>query len=127
MRSTLRGLALNTMLAAMLLTTPSLHAAEYRLTVEPSYPVEQAEDVYRPLLQYLSASTGHTFRLDVPRNYHFHWRDMRQNAPTDFAFEEAHFTDYRAQRFGFTPLARTAAQTADTATASPSGSAVTSW
>lgn len=88
-----------------LVSAPSL-AAEYTLAVEPNYPPAQAAQVYQPLLDYLSASTGHTFKLKAATNYHVYWRDLRSGAKTDFAFEEAHFVDYRANRLGFTPLVR---------------------
>ena len=87
------------------------HGAEYKLGIEPSYPADQAEEIYKPLLDYLSKSTGHTFTLSVPRNYHFLWRDMKRNEPLDFTLEEAHFVDFRIQRFGFEPLVRTAEPT----------------
>ena len=83
-------------------------AAEFTLTVEPNYPPDQAEQVYRPLLDYLAASTGHTFKLRTAGNYHVYWRDLRTGARTDFAFEDPHFTDFRANRLGFTPLVRVA-------------------
>src|SRR5688572_22075671 len=86
--------------------SPAL-AAEFKLGIEPSYPKEQAQEIYKPLLDYLKKSTGHTFVLVVPRNYHFLWRDLRQNAQLDFTLEEAHFVDYRVQRHGFEPLVRT--------------------
>jgi hypothetical protein len=60
------------------------------------------------LLAYLSKATGQRFILKTSANYHVFWRDMRGGAPTDFAFEEAHFTDYRINRQRFTPLARVA-------------------
>jgi hypothetical protein len=82
-------------------------AAEYTLAVEPNYPPAAAQQVYNPLLDYLSRSTGHAFKLRTSTNYHVYWRDLRSNAKTDFAFEEAHFTDYRIERLGFTPLVRT--------------------
>jgi hypothetical protein len=86
----------------------SASAANYTLTVEPNYPPAQATEVYEPLLAYLSKATGHTFSLKTTRNYHLHWRDLRAATPTDFAFEEAHFTDYRINRQNFTPLVRVA-------------------
>lgn len=89
----------------------SAFADEYKVSVEPSYPPEQAGDVYRPLLDYLGKATGHTFTLAYPGNYHTLWRDIRNQVPVDFAFEEAQFADYRIQRSGFTPLARTAEPT----------------
>lgn len=80
-------------------------AAQYTFSVEPSYPPEQAVEVYEPLLNYLKKETGHQFKVQAVRNYHFYWRDLRQAAQTDFAFEEAHFADYRIKRSGFIPLA----------------------
>lgn len=83
-------------------------AETYTVTVEPSYPPDQAVEVYQPLFDYLGKETGHTFKVLATRNYHFYWRDLRQSRPTDFAFEDAHFTDYRAKRAGFAPLAKKA-------------------
>jgi hypothetical protein len=94
-------------------------AADYKVTLEPSYPPERSAQVYQPLLDYLSKETGHRFTAVTPRNYQFHWRDMRQNAETDFVLEEAHFTDYRAQRFSFRPLARLAERTSYSLVAMP--------
>ncbi len=93
-------------LALSLFAAPAL-SAEYTLAVEPNYPPAAARQVYKPLLDYLSRTTGHTFVLRTSTNYHVYWRDIRSNAKTDFAFEEAHFTDYRIDRLGFTPLVRT--------------------
>lgn len=89
------------------LATPCV-AAEYTIAVEPNYPPAQAEEVYKPLLDYLAASTGHTFKLKTAANYHVYWRDLRSGDKTDFAFEEAHFADYRNDRLGFTPLVKVA-------------------
>lgn len=88
------------------LATTGATAAEYTLTVEPNYPPNQAAQVYQPLLNYLAASTGHSFKLKTVTNYHVYWRDLGRGERTDFAFEEAHFTDYRINRLGFTPLVR---------------------
>lgn len=88
------------------------HADEYTLSVEPNYPPEQASQIYQPLLDYLRTATGHTFTLQVPRNYHALWRDMRAGRGADFVFEEAHFADFRATRHGYVPFARVAESTA---------------
>lgn len=93
---------------ALLVLGTSASAADFTVTVEPNYPPAQAQDVYRPLLAYLSKATGHRFLLKTSGNYHVYWRDMRGGAQTDFAFEEAHFTDYRVNRQRFTPLVRVA-------------------
>lgn len=99
-----RKTALATIVA--LLFSGSVAAVDYTVTVEPNYPPAQAQAVYRPLLAYLSKATGHRFILKTAGNYHVFWRDLRGSTPTDFAFEEAHFTDYRINRQRFTPLAR---------------------
>lgn len=97
-------------LIVSLLATPAM-AADYTLAVEPNYPPAQAAEVYKPLLDYLSRSTGHKFTLKASTNYHVYWRDLRSGAKTDFAFEEAHFTDFRIDRLGFKPLVRVAETT----------------
>jgi len=96
---------------AMAFTAAPALAANYTLAVEPNYPPAQAEMVYQPLLDYLAASTGHTFKLKTAANYHVYWRDLRAGMKVDFAFEEAHFAGYRMGRLGFTPLVRTAEPT----------------
>jgi ABC-type phosphate/phosphonate transport system substrate-binding protein len=83
-------------------------AANLTLAVEPNYPQAQAAEVYQPLLAYLKSATGHTVTLLPQRNYHFFWRDLRNDTPADLMFAEAHFTDYRIQRFKAVPLVRTA-------------------
>lgn len=113
--------------AAMLACLPGAGFAQaqpvesqtFRLAVEPSYPPEQAREVYRPLIEYLSRETGQKFELVAVRNYHFYWRDLRQEKNIDFAFEDAHFTDYRMQRDGFVPLARKAEPSVFVLMASP--------
>jgi len=89
-------------------------AQVYTFVVEPGYPPDRAQEVYKPLVDYLAKSTGFRFTLVTPRNYHFHWRDMRNNKPVDFTFEEAHLAAYRMNRHGFVPLARSAERTSYT-------------
>lgn len=83
-------------------------ANSYTLLVEPTYDPARAAEVYQPLIEYLRAETGLDITLQTSRNFHFYWRDLRRNANVDFVFEEAHFTDYRIQRYDFSPLVRTA-------------------
>jgi hypothetical protein len=83
-------------------------ATDYTVSVEPNYPPAQAQQVYQPLLNYLSKATGQRFILRTSGNYHVFWRDLRGATPVDFAFEEAHFTDYRINHQRFIPLARVA-------------------
>ena len=108
-------------LAAVAALAPGLRgaaAAELTLMVEPSYPPDQAAEVYKPLVDYLAATTKHQIKLVTPRNYHFFWRDLRQNTAVDLVFAEAHFTDFRIKRFNAEPLVRTAEKTSYTLLAS---------
>lgn len=102
------GFSASLVLTSLVLMFGSMqaNAETYTLTVEPNYPPAQAQEVYKPLLDYLSKSTGHTFVLKIAPNYHVHWRDMRAKTKVDFTFEEAHFTDYRAKRQRIIPLVR---------------------
>jgi hypothetical protein len=101
----------STVLASLLLAASfsvPASAANYTVSVEPNYPPDQAREVYQPMLAYLDKATGQHFILKTSANYHVFWRDLRAAVPTDFAFEEAHFTDYRINRQHFTPLVRVA-------------------
>ena len=95
-------------LLAALFATGASTAADYTVSVEPNYPPAQAQQVYQPLLTYLGKATGLKFVLRTSGNYHVFWRDLRGATPVDFAFEEAHFTDYRVNHQRFVPLARVA-------------------
>jgi ABC-type phosphate/phosphonate transport system substrate-binding protein len=103
---------------ALAVATSSAMAADVTLMVEPSYTPDRAAEVYKPLADYLSKATGHKITLITPRNYHFFWRDMRQNTPVDLVFAEAHITDYRIKRYSVDPIARAAENTSYTLLAS---------
>lgn len=110
-------------LAGLSALSLSASAANYTVTVEPNYPASQAQDIYKPLMAYLGRATGHTFTLKTSNNYHGYWRDVLANVPVDFAFEEAHFADFRAQRQGFIPLVRVAEPTQFSLLVSPENTA----
>jgi ABC-type phosphate/phosphonate transport system substrate-binding protein len=103
-------LALLTMVAASWLPGRAL-AETYTFSVEPNYTAERAAEVYQPLLDYLKQATGHDFKLQTAKNYHFYWSDLRADRLGDFVFDEPQFTDYRARRSGYVLLARTAENT----------------
>lgn len=87
------------------------HAAEFNFAVEPVYTAERAREVYEPLINYLNTATGQTFKLAVARNYAFYWNDIRNRKDLHFVFDEAHFTDFRIQRFGYEPLVKSSIPT----------------
>lgn len=106
-----RLLALTIVAGSLVCAGQDAHADTFKVAVEPSYPPDQAVEVYQPLMDYLSKATGHTFQVAPVRNYHFYWRDMRQPTDVQFVFEEAHFADYRINRAQYEPLARKAEPT----------------
>lgn len=108
---------------ALSISASVVSAANYTVTVDPSYPAAQAQDIYKPLMAYLSRSTGHTFTLKTSNNYHAYWRDILANAPVDFSFEEAPFADFRVKRYGFVPLVRVAEPTQFSLLVSPEDTA----
>jgi ABC-type phosphate/phosphonate transport system substrate-binding protein len=81
-------------------------AADYTFNVEPAYRPERIEEIYKPLMAYLDKATGQHFNVVTARNYHFYWRDIQAGAKADFAFDEAHLTDYRIQHGHYEPLVR---------------------
>jgi ABC-type phosphate/phosphonate transport system substrate-binding protein len=93
---------------------PVAKAADYTFRVQPDYPPDQLAQIYAPLMKYLDKATGQHFVLVPARNYHFYWREIQQGVKTDFAFEAAHFTDYRIEHQKFEPLVRTAEETSYT-------------
>jgi hypothetical protein len=86
-------------------------SAEYNFSVEPTYTPERAREVYQPLMDYLDKATGETFKLVVARNYAFYWNDIRKRKDLHFVFDEAHFTDFRIQRYGYEPLVKSSVPT----------------
>ena len=103
------------LVATLVLALPGVAlGAEVKIMVEPSYPPDKAAEVFKPLADYLGKATGHKITLLTPRNYHFFWRDVRQNTPIDLVFEEAHFTDYHVKHYNFVPIAKTAEKTSYT-------------
>lgn len=102
---TIRAVALGLSLIG-LTAADALLAAEYNFAVEPTYTPERAREVYEPLIAYLNKATNEEFKLVVARNYAFYWNDIRNRKDLHFIFDEAHFTDFRIQRFGYVPLAK---------------------
>ena len=87
------------------------HATDYVFRIEPAYPPARLMQIYAPLMTYLDKSTGQHFVLKPARNYNDYWRTLQNKTKTDFAFDDAHLTDYRIQHNKFDPVARIAGST----------------
>ncbi len=83
-----------------------LEPRTYRIQAHPIFIPEQAESVYRPLVDYLNAATPHSFELQIPRDFHRFWLDIRRGGQPDFVLEDAHLISMRINRYGYNPLVR---------------------
>ena len=81
------------------------YAATYTLAVQPTMPMEQTESFYRPLTDYLSAQTGHTFKIQAQHNYVAYWEALRREN-VDLALEAAHFTGHRVAKANYQVIAK---------------------
>lgn len=82
-------------------------AAEHELVllIQPILSEERTRQVFRPLADYIAAAAGRPCRIQTLPNFLAYW-DVVRRGNYDFAFDAAHFTDYRAQKMGFSILAK---------------------
>lgn len=92
-------------LAALVL--PGLGTAEpYSFVVQPVIPPAAQRSAYEPLARYLSEETGYEIELVTTQNFVTYWESMRRPGRYDLILDAAHFTAYRIDRMGYTPLAK---------------------
>ena len=95
-------------LAAMLLLSPPLLAEQFTLMSSPQYPPDQASQVFQPLVDYLAAKTGHSIRLQTPRDYQAFWIQLRRGEVSDLMLSDAPVTNLLTQRHQYQLVARVA-------------------
>ena len=95
-------------LIPIILLASAASAAELSIVVQPNHTPERSKQVYQPLLEYLNTTTGHTFNLLTPRDFHDYWIRIQEGEKPDLVIDEAHLTDFRIKRDGYIPLARVA-------------------
>ncbi|MGY6629699.1 MAG: phosphate/phosphite/phosphonate ABC transporter substrate-binding protein [Wenzhouxiangella sp.] len=78
----------------------------FLLHVQPIFTPDQAEQVYRPLIDFLNANTPHRFDLQTSRDFHRYWMDIRRGTQPDLVLEDAHLVAHRMQRSGYRPLVK---------------------
>lgn len=81
-----------------------IHSEILMLQGHPVFAPEQAELVYRPLVNYLNEVTPYRFDLLIARDFHRYWLDIRRGATPDLVLEEAHITAYRIAESDYEPL-----------------------
>ena len=90
----------------LFVTSGALSAANYFLCVQPVLPPEQIKQSYKPLAEYLTEKTGHTFSIKTYRNFLTYWARMQKARDMHFILDAAHFTDYRIQRKDYKVLVK---------------------
>jgi len=61
---------------------------------------------YQPLADYIGRVTGRKCVLLTHPTFFSYWSTVRQGKGYDLALDEAHFTDYRLQKLGFSVLVK---------------------
>jgi hypothetical protein len=84
----------------------SAEARTYNLLVHPIFTPDQADQVYRPLVDYLNATTSHRFELQTSRDFHRYWLEIRRGMTPDLVLEDAHLAALRISRYDYTPLVK---------------------
>ncbi len=97
-------------LVALLLAVPSGVATAGEppliLAIQPVQGAATTHTVYQPLADYIGKLTGKRCVLLTHDNFFSYWQTIHQGKGYDLALDEAHFTDYRIQRLGFTVLVK---------------------
>lgn len=76
------------------------------LMIQPMLGEETTRRMFQPLADYLGKEVGTPVTIVTPPNFLAHWETVRRNIGYDLVLDDAHFTDYRVQKFGFDVLAR---------------------
>ena len=85
--------------------SPKGTAETFSFTVQPILSPEKTRALYKPLTDYLSQHTGHTFNVVAERNFLSYWYKMKKGK-YDLIFDAAHFTDFRINHLDYTILAK---------------------
>jgi len=84
---------------------PTRGETELVLLIQPILSEERTQQVFRPLADYIGAAAGKPCRIRTLPNFLAYW-DVVRRGEYDFAFDAAHFTDYRVHKMGFAVLAK---------------------
>lgn len=80
--------------------------SELVLGVAPLLSETETRVQFQPLCDYLAAVARLPCRVGTRPNFITYWETIRQGKDFNLILDEAHFTDYRAQKMRFTVLAK---------------------
>jgi len=103
----IRGALLMLALAGMLgLSRAHGDNGELVLGVSPLLDEQSTRRQFQPLCEYLAAVTQRPCRIVTRPNFLTYWESMRRGQVYNLLLDDAHFTDYRIQKMGYTVLAK---------------------
>lgn len=79
---------------------------ELVLGIAPLQGETETRAQFQPLCSYLASATRLPCRISTRPNFLSYWEMMRRGKEYNLILDEAHFTDYRAQKMGYVVLAK---------------------
>jgi phosphonate transport system substrate-binding protein len=80
--------------------------SELVLGVAPLLTEAETRAQFQPLCDYLGRAAQLPCRIGTRPNFLSYWEAMRRGQTYNLILDDAHFTDYRAQKMGYTVLAK---------------------
>ena len=96
-----------TIILTALFFTTQIAAKKYNLVIEPTYPINQAKEIYEPFRKWLSKETGYDLELVIDKNYYTYWYNAQKDELPDFTLDAPHIAAYRVNYKGYDALATT--------------------
>mgnify|MGYP003423232043 FL=1 len=95
-------------LLALCLTLSAARAevSELVLGIAPLLGETETRTQFQPLCNYLADATHLPCRITTRPNFLTYWEMMRRGKEYNLILDDAHFTDYRAQKMGYVVLAK---------------------
>lgn len=76
------------------------------LGVPPLLSEAESRRQFAPLCRYLAQASGLPCRVETRPNFLAYWESMRRGQTYNLILDDAHFTDYRAEKMGYIVLAK---------------------
>src|SRR5437763_1447991 len=84
---------------ALCLAAASAQEKPLVLLIQPSFGEAATKQGFQPFADYLARVTGTAVTIVTKPNFFAHWDTIRHNTGYDLVLDDAHFTDYRVQKF----------------------------